>query len=179
MEGFWSNFLADLISSAVVAIAFYIAVTRAVEKREDKELRQQSLGMLRTELTMNLERTNDHLKVLRKMKKTKLLPKERLRLTRGVWNALKENGFLLQIRDPRLVYHLLQANESIVVADNSLLKLRNLNPKDKTISLLIERAEHDCTKVEIELEKALSLLGKMNLPAYSSEEFDGEAIKKK
>lgn len=179
MSDFWSNFFANLISSAIVAIAFYVAITKTAGKREEGELRKQSLGMLKTELEVNYERIKNHLKVIRQLKKTGLPSKERLRLTRGVWNALKENGFLLKIRDTRLVYFLLETNEAIVVADNSLLKLRNANPKDKTIPFLFERAEHDCTKVEKALKRVLPLFAKMNLPIYNIEELDDESINNK
>lgn len=172
MSEFWSSFLSNFISSAIVAIAFYIAITQQVEKKQQETQVKQALGMLKTELEINFKRAKTYLQEIQSVKETGVVPTARLRYTRGVWNALKENGFLLQLTDPRLVYYLLRANETIVVADNSLYKLRNANPEDGNLPSLIERAQQDCSRLLHALNTALSLFSNMSLPNYSHEEFD-------
>jgi hypothetical protein len=86
-----------------------------------------------------------------------------LRYTRGAWNALKESGFLPQLQDPRLVYQLLAANEMIVVADASLLRIRKAQRGGKSGRSLARVAKQDSERLLHELEGLVTLLDERGL----------------
>src|SRR3972149_5051292 len=119
---FWTNFLANISADIIIAIAVFIAITSPSEKREAKERVRQGLGLLEAEMETNAGRAKSYLKILNG-KAAGLKTLSPLRYTRGAWNAMKESGFLLQLKDAIMVYHLLRVNEALVVADASLHKV--------------------------------------------------------
>lgn len=162
---FWTNFLANISADIIIAVAIYIALTRPIEKRETEARIKQALGMLKSEMIINSERAESHLKILNGSV-TEYTKLSTLRYTRGVWNALKESGFLPQLKDPALVYHILRANEAIVIAEKSLHNFIIADRDQKPTQSLSMRAAAD-NQVLIEVIKPLiNLLQKMDLPEF-------------
>jgi len=87
--------------------------------------------------------------------------------SRGIWNALKEDGFITQLNDPLLIFYLLRTNEAIVVADASRRSLRNELLKGTTdIDAPVQRALIDGKNLLAALNVVLPLLAQMNLPVF-------------
>ncbi len=101
--GFWSNFISNAASSAVIGFVLYWIITRPDEKKSKRERKNQALAMLKIEFVINLERARLYGAALKKTSGdfSALYP---LRFTRGAWNALKESGFLPQLEDVGFVY---------------------------------------------------------------------------
>ena len=120
---FWSNFISNAGSSAVIAFVLYWIITRPDEKKAASKRRAQALAMLKIEFQTDLQRARQYGDGLKTPGSdlTSLYP---LRFTRGAWNALRESGFLPQLEDVEFVYELLRLNEVITVANSSLSSVR-------------------------------------------------------
>jgi hypothetical protein len=164
--GFWSNFISNAGSSAVIGFILYWIITRPDEKKANDRRRAQALSMLKIEFEINLERAKQYREVL-KSPEQDLAPYYPLRFTRGAWNALRENGFLPQFEDIGFVYELLRLNEVLVVANKSLASVRSAkagkNMKTK-LARYSKKAINECAQIEKYLDPILDKLGKMNLP---------------
>lgn len=183
-DDFWSNFMSNAASSAVIGIVLYWLITRPDEKKTTEQRRAQALAMLKIEFAKNLERAEIYAKVLQSPEQD-LTPYYPLRFTRGAWNALRESGFLPQLEDVKFVYDLLQVNEVITVANSSLMSVRrakigrNMKTKLKHYSL---KATNECKQIEKHLRPILETLEKMNLPRVElatdidDEEMDSDII---
>ena len=148
MSDFWLNFFANFLSSAIVALVFYIAITQRSEKKTQQLRIKQFLGMLKAEWELNMTRAKHLVNEFELGHETTLTRTASRRYTRGVWNALKENSFLVQLTDARLVYYLLRANEALVVANSSLAKFQkaigadegeNIGPLSDLLPKLVPR----------------------------------------
>lgn len=162
---FWSNFISNAGSSAVIGFILYWIITRPDEKKARQERKNQALAMLKTEFEIDLERARLYGGALKRTSSdfSTLYP---LRFTRGAWNALKESGFLPQLEDVGFVYELLRVNEVITVANNSLLKVRNAKAnKEKTkLNTYANKAVKECSQLEILMPPILKKLESMKLP---------------
>lgn len=191
---FTSSALSGVLSSALLAIVLHIAITRPLERRAAKQRKLQLLGMLKSEMETNLERVKKCIELLEPIEDVDSKPLlEKIRMgkfddvtaeearslgeklprkyTRGVWNALKEDGFITQLDDPQLIFYLLRTNEAIVVADSSRKTLRLELLKGKTdIDASVQRALLDSKNLLMGLNKVLPLLRAMNLPTFLSGE---------
>lgn len=195
---FWENALGGLFSSAffavVVSVVVYRAITRPRERKAAEERKLQLLGMLKSEMETNLERVKKCIELLEPIEDvdSKSLPEKIMmwkfsdvtqeqaralgaamprKYTRGVWNALKEDGFITQLDDPQLVFYLLRTNEAMVVADSSRRTLRTALLKGETdIDAPAHVALVDGKNLLTGLEKVLTLLNQMNLPPFRSGE---------
>jgi hypothetical protein len=172
LNEFFVNFSANLAADILIGIAVYLAITQPGEKKAAQKRLEQALGLLKAELEINAARANAYIEKISVYKDDvnldTLFP---FRFTRGAWNALKESGFLPQLNDARLVYHLLQANELTVVANRSLSKYRNALPDDnENIVAITEKARRDCQHLLLALKPLISILAKMDLPLFSREE---------
>lgn len=191
---FTSNALSGILSSALLAIVLYVAITRPRERKAAEQRKLQLLGMLKSEIETNLERVKKCIELLEPIEDVDskpLLEKIRMRkfsdvtteearslgealprkYTRGVWNALKEDGFITQLDDPQLVFYLLRTNEAVVVADGSRKTLRLELLKGKTdIDASVQRALLDSKNLLMGLNRVLPLLSQMNLPTFLSGE---------
>lgn len=90
----------------------------------------------------------------------------RLRYTRGVWNAIKESGFLLQLKDVIMVYHLLRVNEALVVANASLNRVIIAVRDGKGTRSLVKAALKDNERLLNVFNPLLQILNEMNLPEF-------------
>lgn len=54
--GFWSNFISNAGSSAVIGVVLYLIITRRDEKNATSERRAKALSMLQLEFRTNLQR---------------------------------------------------------------------------------------------------------------------------
>ena len=162
---FWSNFISNAASSAVIGFVLYWIITRPDEKKARLDRKNQALAMLKIEFEINLERAKAYGIALKEPPKdfSSLYP---LRFTRGAWNALKESGFLPQFEDVKFVYELLRVNEIITVANNSLMKVRNAQvDKQKTkLGTYARKAIKECLQIDMLLVPILEKLERMNLP---------------
>lgn len=167
--GFWSNFISNAGSSAVIGAFLYWLITRPDEKKAANQRRDQALSMLKIEFQVNLERVKQYGDVL-KSPEQDLAPYYPLRLTRGAWNALKESGFLPQFEDVGFVYELLRLNEIIVVANKTLSQVRSAkvgkNTKTK-LSRYSKKAVKECAQIEGYLIPILAKLETMKLPVIT------------
>jgi hypothetical protein len=168
---FWTNFLANITADIILAIAVFIAITRPSEKREAQEHVRQALGLLKAEMEVNDRRAKNYLQTLRGTA-ADLKALTPLRYTRGAWNALKEGGFLLQLKDAILVYHLLRVNEAIVVADASLHKVIIAVRDGKGTRSLLQVAIKDNERLLKVFEPLLLILNEMNLPEFLGNDLD-------
>lgn len=163
---FWSNFISNAGSSAVIGFILYWIITRPDEKKARQDRKNQALAMLKIEFEINLERARSYGGALKRPSSdfSTLYP---LRFTRGAWNALKESGFLPQLEDVGFVYELLRVNEVITVANNSLVKVRNAKAdKERTkLNTYAKKAVKECSQIEILLPPILEKLKSMKLPA--------------
>jgi hypothetical protein len=164
---FWTNFFANLSADILIAIAIFIAITRPTEKKEARARVRQALGLLKAEMESNATRARDYNQTLGG-KAADLKTLSPLRYTRGAWNALKEGGFLLQLNDAKLVYHLLRVNEALVVADASLHKVLIAVRDGKGARTLAEVAKRDNQRLLKVLEPLLLILSEMHLPEFLS-----------
>lgn len=162
---FWSNFISNAASSAVIGFVLYWIITRPDEKKAKEERKNQALAMLKIEFEINVERARLYGNALKKPSGD-FAPLYPLRFTRGAWNALKESGFLPQLEDVKFIYELLRANEIITVASNSLLKVRNAKAENQKAKLNIfaKKAVKECSQIELLLLPILKKLDAMNLP---------------
>jgi hypothetical protein len=164
--GFWSNFISNAGSSAVIGAFLYWLITRPDEKKATDQRRAQALSMLKIEFQINLERVKQYGEVL-KSPEQDLTPYYPLRLTRGAWNALKESGFLPQFEDVGFVYELLRLNEVIVVANKTLSQVRSAKVGKNTKTKLVrysKKAAKECAQIEAYLIPILAKLETMKLP---------------
>jgi hypothetical protein len=164
--GFWSNFISNAGSSAVIAVVLYWIITRRDEENANAKRRAKALSMLNIEFKINLERVKNYGEAL-KTPDDDLTPFYPLRLTRGAWNALKESGFLPQFDDIGFVYELLRLNEVIVVANKSLASVRSAKAGRNTKTKLVrysKKAIRECAQIEAYLGPILSKLENMDLP---------------
>ena len=162
---FWSNFISNAGSSAVIGFILYWIITRPDEKKANQKRKNQALAMLKIEFEINRERARLYGNALKKTSGdfSALYP---LRFTRGAWNALKESGFLPQLEDVGFVYELLRVNEIITVANNSLLKVRNAKAENEKTKLntYAKKAVKECSQIELLVLPILEKLGSMKLP---------------
>jgi hypothetical protein len=164
--GFWSNFISNAGSSAIIGFVLYWVITRPDAKKATNLRRAQALSMLKIEFKTNLQRAKQYGEAL-KTPEDDLTPFYPLRLTRGAWNALKESGFLPQLEDVGFVYELLRLNEVIVVANKSLSLVRSAKAGKNTKTKLVrysKKAVKECAQIEVYLGPILAKLEKMNLP---------------
>lgn len=164
---FWTNFLANIFADALIAIAVFIAITRPGEKKEVQERIRQALGLLKAEMETNATRARCYLKTLSGTA-ADLKTLSPLQYTRGAWNALKESGFLPQLKDTMLVYHLLRVNEAIVVADASLHRVLVAVRNRKGTRSLVQAAIRDNERLLRVFDPLLLILREMNLPEFRS-----------
>jgi|GEM_PF-2350498 len=162
---FWSNFLANFLADLIIAVGVLIAITRPIEKKEEKEHLRQSIGLLKAEFETNASRAKIYQTFL-KGNSTELKKISSLRYTRGVWNALKESGFIPKLKNTKLVYHLLRVNEAIVIADASLHKVILAVRDKKPTTNLVKVALKDTTRLLNTLNPLLEIFNTMNLPIY-------------
>jgi hypothetical protein len=155
----------------IIAIAVFIAITRPNEKIEARARVRQALGLLKAEMETNATRARHYNQTLGD-KDADLKTLSRLRYTRGAWNALKESGFLPQLNDAQLVYHLLRVNETLVVADSSLYKVLIAVRDRKGTRSLVQIAKHDTERLLKVLEPLLLILSKMHLPEFRGNDLD-------
>lgn len=164
--GFWSNFISNAGSSAVIGFVIYWIITRPDEKKAATLRRAQALSMLKIEFKINLERAKLYGEVL-KAPEDDLTPYYPLRFTRGAWNALKESGFLPQFDDVSFVYELLRFNEVLVVANKSLASIRSAKAGKNTklkLTRYSKKAVRECAQMVEYLGPILEKLEKMKLP---------------
>ncbi|MHC1685980.1 MAG: hypothetical protein AB6733_24120, partial [Clostridiaceae bacterium] len=164
--GFWSNFISNAGSSAVIGFVLYWIITRPDEKKAANQRRAQALSMLKIEFSTNLTRAKRYREAL-KTPENDLTPIYPLRFTRGAWNALRESGFLLQFDDVGFVYELLRLNEIIVVANRSLSSVRSAKVEKNAEAKLTrssKKAVKECAQIESYLDPILAKLEKMKLP---------------
>lgn len=163
---FWSNFISNAGSTAVIGFVLYWIITRPDEKKAAKQRRDQALSMLKIEFKTNLLRAKQYNEGL-KVPKNDLTYLYPLRFTRGAWNALRESGFLPQFEDMGLVYELLRVNEVITVANSSLSSVRSAiagkNMKTK-LNHYAKKAVKECAQIEVYLVPILAKLDVMRLP---------------
>jgi hypothetical protein len=165
MADFWTNFLANISADIIIAIAVFIAITRPNEKREAQKRERQALGLLKAEMEANAKRAKSYLETLHGTA-ADLKTLSPLRYTRGAWNALKEGGFLLQLKDAILVYHLLRVNEAIVVADASLHKVIIAVRDRKGTRSLVQVAIKDNERLLKVFDPLLLILSEKKLPEF-------------
>jgi hypothetical protein len=163
---FWSNFISNAGSSAVIGFVLYWIITRPDEKKATDQRRAQALSMLKIEFKTNLQRARLYSEALKSPDDdlTSFYP---LRFTRGAWNALKESGFLPQFENVAFVYELLRLNEVIVVANKTLSSVRSAKVgKNMKIKLArsSKKAVKECVQIEAYIGPILAQLEKMNLP---------------
>jgi hypothetical protein len=174
--GFWSNFISNAGSSAVIGFVLYWIITRPDEKKVVNQRRAQALSMLKIELTTNFLRAKQYGEAL-KTPENDLTPYYPLRFTRGAWNALKESGFLPQFEDVSFVYELLRLNEVVVVANKSLASIRSAKAGKNTKTKLArysKKAVKECTQIAGYLGPILAKLEKMKLPVIALPEDEVE-----
>jgi hypothetical protein len=175
--GFWSNFISNAGSSAVIGFVLYWIITRPDEKKVAQKRRVQALAMLKTEFQTDLARAKQYREALKTPQKdlTRLYP---LRFMRGAWNALRESSFLPQIEDIGLIYELLRVNEVITVANSSLSTVRKLqggkNTKTK-LNKYAQKAVKECTQIEAYLTPILAKLDDMKLPEVKLTDVETDA----
>lgn len=163
---FWSNFISNAGSSAIIGFVLYWIITRPDEKKANDRRRAQALSMLKIEFNTNLRRAKQYGEAL-KTPEEDLTPFYPLRFTRGAWNALKESGFLPQFEDVSFVYELLRLNEVIVVANKSLSSVRSAKAgKNMKIKLArySKKAVKECAQIVEYIGPILEKLEKMKLP---------------
>ncbi len=163
---FWSNFISNAGSSAVIGLVVYWIITRPDEKKVVDQRRAQALSMLKIEFRVNLERVGQYGEAL-KTPEQDLTPFYPLRLTRGAWNALKESGFLPQLENVGFVYELLRLNEVVVVTNKTLSMVRSAKVGKNTKSKLTrysKKAVKECAQIEAYLVPILAKLEAMKLP---------------
>jgi hypothetical protein len=169
MTDFWTNvftnFLANIFADVLIAIAIFIAITQPNEKKRTRARVMQALGLLKAEMAANAARARNYIQALdgRAADLKALFP---LRYTRGTWNALKESGFLPQLNDAKLVYHLLRANEALVVADASLHRVQTALRERRKTSSLAQAAKQDSERLIEAMDPLLAILGGMRLPEF-------------
>lgn len=172
---FWSNFISNAGSSAVIGYVLYWLITRPDEKKAVENRRDQALAMLKAEFNINLERAKLYEEALKKPKGdlSHLYP---LRFTRGAWNALKESGFLPQFEDVELIYELLRVNEFITNCNSSLLRVRSAKAasEQRKLNFYAKKAMNECRQIQKLLPLILDKLSKMNLPVIELDRFDEE-----
>ena len=188
------SFSAEIVANVVLAIVLYLAITNPREQRRVRKRKSQLLGMLKSEIETNRSRVNTLITLLEPIEDIDGKPfLEKLRLrkftditeeegqllgqalprkyTRGVWNALKEDGFITQLEDPLLVFYLLRANEALVVAESSRKALRDKLLKGETdIDADARRALFDSKNLRHALGKVLEILGKAKFEEFISGE---------
>lgn len=162
---FWTNFLANFFADLIIAIGVFYAITRTSEKKEGQDRIKQALGLIKAEMEANYFRAKNYLLVLNG-KESELKNISPLRYTRGAWNALKESGFLPQLKDTVLVYHLLRVNEALVIADASLHKVITAVRDRKGSRNLTKVAIVDTNRLLIVFDPLLQILKEMNLPKF-------------
>ena len=170
---FWSNFISNAGSSAVIGFILYWIITRPDEKKAKEERKNQALAMLKIEFETNLERAKLYGEALEKPSQdfTPLYP---LRFTCGAWNALKESGFLPQLEDVGFVYELLRVNEIVMVANNSLVKVRNAKADGQKpkLNTYAKKAVKECSQIEMLTLHILEKMNSMKLPEVKLPEMD-------
>jgi hypothetical protein len=168
---FLSNFLANLVSGALLAFVIYWIVTRPDERKREQASLKQAIGLLKTEIDTNITRAKSYIQALGSPNAEiiALLP---LRYTRGAWNALKESGFLPKLNDPKLIYYLLRANEATLVANRNLRKfeLSHLEGKRETNALLAQTAQNDSIHLLKVLQGVSAVLEQEKVPKVFLEE---------
>ena len=162
---FWINFISNAVSGGIIGLLLYVAITRPDEQKAKKQRLKQALGILKTELEINRDRAIKY-SVWLKDQQENLESLYPLRFTRGAWNSLKESGFLPQVEDAKIVYMLLRINELLVVANNSLIKVRNAwAEKDhKKLKIYAQKAEWECAQFLGQISPMLEILTSMKLP---------------
>ena len=164
-RSFWPEFFANAFAGLIIAIIIYFVITRSTEKTQTKERIRQSLGLIKAEMEANEKRAFCYLRTLKGPVK-ELNTLSTLKYTRGAWNALKEGGFLMQIKDPLLVFHLLRVNEAIVVSNSSLSKLLSSLQEKKVNNSLLKQAKKDVEQLILVMWPLLEILKKLNLPQF-------------
>jgi hypothetical protein len=165
MGDFLVNFLANILSDAILAIALYIIVTQPGERRRNRELIAKSLGLLKAETQVNFNRAKAYDRALTDPSEAivSLFP---LRYSRGAWNALKETGFFSSLSDAHLKYYLFRMNEATLVANKNLRKLQlaYLEKKGGDLGLLVETAQNENKHVVEVLDTVLQMLHDVEVP---------------
>jgi hypothetical protein len=175
MATFWSdfsvNFLANFLADALLGIALFFIIQNPLEKRRAKRHLLDALGLLKTELTKNLKRTEKHLQALRSYEEHGTELAFPMRYTRGVWNALQESGFLRELDDPRLIFTLLPANEIIVVANRHMRELEKaVRERSGDIETCVRASKTDAQRLYDALAEPLQILSAMSLPDVGEEQ---------
>jgi hypothetical protein len=168
-DDFWSNFISNAGSSAIIALVLYWIVTQPGEKKAATHRRAKALAMLKMEYSINLKRAKLYSEVL-KVPENDLTPYYPLRFTRGAWNALRESGFLPMFDDFGFVYELLRLNEVFVVANKSLTSVRSakVSKNNKTkLTHYSNKAIKECTQIIKYLSPILENLEEMDLPTFA------------
>lgn len=162
---FWVNFVSNAVSGGIIGLLLYVAITRPDEQKAKKQRLKLALGMLKSELEINRFRAI-HYSVWLKNSQENLENLFPLRFTRGAWNALRESGFLPQVEDTKLVYMLLRINELFVVANNSLIKVRNAwaDKDQEKLKTYAQKAEKECAQIINQSTPMLEILASMKLP---------------
>jgi hypothetical protein len=176
MGDFLANFLANILSDALLAIALYIIVTQPGERRRNRELIAKSLGLLKAETQVNFNRAKAYDRALADPSEAivSLFP---LRYSRGAWNALKETGFFSSLSDAHLKYYLFRMNEATFVANKNLRKLQlaYLEKKEGDLGLLVETAQNESKHVLEVLDNVLQMLHDVEVPDFAVEDpFEAE-----
>jgi hypothetical protein len=171
MSEFWVNFLANMASDVFLAAAIYLIVTRPGERRSERAMVNQALGLLKAEVKVNADRARGYAQALADPSKgiVALCP---LRYTRGAWNALKESGFFSNLRDPHLAYYLFRMNEATLIANRNLrrFQLAYLEDTGGKRPLLAHTARDDSRRVLNAIEKVLEQLENVPLASYPVED---------
>jgi hypothetical protein len=168
---FWSNFISNAGSTAVIGIVLYWIITRPDEKKATKRRMDQALAMLKMEFKTDLDRARLYGEAL-KNPQNDLALLYPLRFTRGAWNALRESGFLPQLDDVQLIYELLQVNEIITVANSSFSTIRGskaANKKNK-LNRYTQKAINECAQIAAYLDPIVAQLETMKLPEVNVKE---------
>ena len=170
-ENFFSNFTANILSDALLAIALFFIVTQPGEKKKKDIATEKSLGLLKAEAQVNFNRADAYSKALIKPS-DELVTLFPLRYSRGAWNALKETDFFSNLHDPHLIYYLFRMNEATFVANRNLRKLQLalLDKKQKNLGFLVETAQKESEHVLNVLGNVVQMMDDIKLPEFAIED---------
>lgn len=171
MNEFMNNFLANLFADALLFVAILIVITRPGERKRAEENFRQALGLLKTEILINVDRSNIYIQALSDTPEdiSDLLP---IRYSRGAWNSLKESNFLPKINNPELVYYLLRMNETALVANKNLRKfelcyLEDTKGNKEKLAVVARNESIHLNKIFV---KVAAILEQMELPSFKVDE---------
>jgi hypothetical protein len=171
MQDFLVNFLANILSDILLAVVLFVIVTQPGEKRKRKEMIAKSLGLLKAEVLVNLNRAKEYARGLDDPDETivSLFP---LRYSRGAWNALKETGVFSELGEAHLKYYLFRMNEATLVANKNLRKLQlaYLEGREGGLDLLTETARKESRQVLEVLVDVLQMLDRVEVPVFAGDD---------